>query len=169
METRTSHTRVEAHFDQLYTEVDGAFGSTDQPQKMVGRLPDNLKPGSTVLELGAGQGRNSLWLARHGFRVDALDLSQVGIDLINRIAAREHLMLRAAKTDICEHVWKPFDAYIATYVLHHLAATAAENVIRQMKTFTKPHVRRAYVSGWSSHWETLMSTSKSLVFSDAES
>lgn len=38
-----------------------------------GRL--DLPPGARVLELGCGPGRNAVWLAEHGCRVDALDLS----------------------------------------------------------------------------------------------
>ena len=43
------------------------------------------------------------------------------------------------RSDICEYVWKSFDAVIATYVLHHLETSVSENVISQMKMHTKSH------------------------------
>ncbi|WP_458688631.1 class I SAM-dependent methyltransferase [Nocardia tengchongensis] len=41
-----------------------------------------------VLDLGCGEGRNTLWLATHGWQVDAVDFSQTGIDKGRTVAAR---------------------------------------------------------------------------------
>ncbi|MEV6096645.1 class I SAM-dependent methyltransferase [Nocardia sp. NPDC051981] len=41
-----------------------------------------------VLDLGCGEGRNALWLATHGWRVDAVDFSQTGIDKGRTVASR---------------------------------------------------------------------------------
>lgn len=38
-----------------------------------------VSPG-TAVDLGAGEGRNSIWLAKKGWRVTAVDFSQVGLD-----------------------------------------------------------------------------------------
>ncbi len=41
----------------------------------------NLAPGKKALDIGAGNGRNSLFLARQGFSVDAVDISEEGLGL----------------------------------------------------------------------------------------
>ncbi|WP_067694814.1 class I SAM-dependent methyltransferase [Nocardia jejuensis] len=41
-----------------------------------------------VLDLGCGEGRNALWLATHGWQVDAVDYSQAGIDKGRTVASR---------------------------------------------------------------------------------
>ncbi|WP_067574740.1 class I SAM-dependent methyltransferase [Nocardia acidivorans] len=41
-----------------------------------------------ALDLGCGEGRNALWLATHGWQVDAVDYSQVGIDKGRTVASR---------------------------------------------------------------------------------
>ncbi|WP_067533179.1 class I SAM-dependent methyltransferase [Nocardia crassostreae] len=41
-----------------------------------------------VLDLGCGEGRNTLWLATHGCQVDAVDFSQTGIDKGRTVASR---------------------------------------------------------------------------------
>jgi SAM-dependent methyltransferase len=71
---------------------------------------------TTVLELGAGQGRDTLYLARRGFHVHALDYAPEGVDAIDGKAAasgladrvtvelhdvRERLPLAAAGVDAC--------------------------------------------------------------------
>jgi len=41
----------------------------------------------TAIDLAAGEGRNAVWLARQGWRVAAVDFSQVGLDKARRLAA----------------------------------------------------------------------------------
>jgi tellurite methyltransferase len=41
----------------------------------------NLAKGNRALDIGAGNGRNALFLAKRGFRVDAVDISDVGLGL----------------------------------------------------------------------------------------
>lgn len=47
-----------------------------------------VKPGNT-LDLGCGNGRNSLWLAANGYDVTAWDKNPMSIDTIERIKAAE--------------------------------------------------------------------------------
>jgi SAM-dependent methyltransferase len=53
-----------------------------------------------VLELGAGQGRDSLFLARQGFQVTALDFTEPGAAAVRRKAAAEGL---AHAVDVVVH------------------------------------------------------------------
>ncbi len=39
-----------------------------------------LCPGRTALDIACGEGRNSVFLAHHGFKVTGLDISEAGID-----------------------------------------------------------------------------------------
>ncbi|MGX1808536.1 methyltransferase domain-containing protein [Nocardia sp. NPDC055321] len=41
-----------------------------------------------ALDLGCGEGRNALWLATHGWAVDAIDYSQAGVDKGRTVASR---------------------------------------------------------------------------------
>jgi len=73
---------------------------SDQPEKLLSdnyRLIDNSKP---VLDLGAGQGRNSLFLARNGYAVEALEPSEVGLDQIRKTAELENLPVFCSLGDI---------------------------------------------------------------------
>ncbi|MEM8890813.1 MAG: class I SAM-dependent methyltransferase [Bacteroidota bacterium] len=53
-----------------------------------------------ILDLGCGQGRDSIPLARMGFEVFAVDSSKVGIDQIKEVVKEEGLKLRAEVADI---------------------------------------------------------------------
>ena len=40
---------------------------------------EDMKPG-TVLDVGAGEGADAIWLAQQGWQVSAVDISQIAID-----------------------------------------------------------------------------------------
>lgn len=56
--------------------------------------------GQTALDIGAGSGRNTFYLARHGYQVTAVDLSRIGLDLIRAQAEAEHLPITTVNQDI---------------------------------------------------------------------
>jgi len=81
------------HFDQLYGRVTDAFGAEADPLLVehVGLLDQALP----VLDVGAGQGRNALFLARRGFAVDAIDPSPVAVEQLAKLARAAGLEIRA--------------------------------------------------------------------------
>ena len=67
------------------------------------------KSGGKLLDLGCGQGRDAIPLARMGFEVLAIDSSQVGIEQIRKIVEREGLNLKAEVADI--YAFKGIEAF----------------------------------------------------------
>ena len=57
------------------------------PSVWLARCVEGVKPG-TALDLGMGQGRNSLYLARLGWSVTGIDLSDVGVAQAQQQAAK---------------------------------------------------------------------------------
>lgn len=56
-----------------------------EPNQFVAQECADLPPGRAV-DLAAGEGRNAIWLARRGWRVTAVDFSQVALDKGARLA-----------------------------------------------------------------------------------
>ena len=56
----------------------------------------NMAPGRTALDIAAGSGRNALFLAEHGFTVDAVDIAEEGLAL----AAGRHPAIRLICADL---------------------------------------------------------------------
>ncbi|WP_338702057.1 class I SAM-dependent methyltransferase [Streptomyces sp. Q6] len=83
-----------------------------------GRVP----PGGRALDLGCGPGRNAVHLARHGFDVDAVDLSATAVAWGRERAAAAGVDVRFHQGDIfTAHL--PDGAYDLVYdsgCLHHL-------------------------------------------------
>lgn len=59
-------------------------------------------PAGRALELGAGEGRNALWLARHGWQVTALDFSRIALDRARGLAEAQGLALQFVLADARE-------------------------------------------------------------------
>lgn len=62
----------------------------------------NVCPGRKALDIACGEGRNSIFLARHGFHVTGLDISDAGIAKARRWAEEEGLDVAFCRSDI-EH------------------------------------------------------------------
>ncbi len=72
-----------------------------------------------LLDLGCGQGRDAVPLARMGFDVTGLDLSQASIDQLNKQAKEEQLPLIGVCGDIFAYTeFKQADFVLLSNVLH---------------------------------------------------
>lgn len=60
------------------------YRQQDYPTEPSGIVKDffSLAPGPTALDIAAGSGRNALFLAEHGFTVDAVDIAEEGLALV---------------------------------------------------------------------------------------
>jgi SAM-dependent methyltransferase len=70
-------------WDQRYAQVDLVWSAG--PNLWVEQVAAGLSPGA-ALDLGAGEGRNALWLAQRGWRVTAVDFSSVAIEKASAMA-----------------------------------------------------------------------------------
>ena len=64
-------------WDERYAASDLVWSA--EPNQFVVSLTEDLPPGSAV-DLGAGEGRNALWLAEKGWQVTAVDFSSAAVD-----------------------------------------------------------------------------------------
>jgi len=72
-----------------------------QPEdRLVNDMPSLPKSGS-VLELACGDGRNAIFLAAHGYKVTAVDFSNIAIERLNQFVAQKRLHISALQKDLC--------------------------------------------------------------------
>jgi SAM-dependent methyltransferase len=115
-----------AGWDERYSGTDLLWGR--EPNRFVAEeLAD--RPAGRALDLGAGEGRNALWLARLGWRVTAVDFSAVGIERGRSHAEAAGLAVDWVIADVLEYQPAPeeFDAVVVAYL--HLPAADRARVL----------------------------------------
>lgn len=98
-----------------------------------------VQPGKT-LDLGCGNGRNSLYLAARGFDVTAWDKNPMSIANLQRIIEAESLAnLKADIADLNAMTFDgDYDFILSTVVLMFLAPATIPRLIENMQRCTKP-------------------------------
>src|SRR5438045_2681853 len=61
-----------------------------------------LFPSGRALDVACGDGRHALWLARHGFAVDAIDVAHAGLARLTAAARREQLIIQCIQANLEE-------------------------------------------------------------------
>ena len=127
-------------YDKLYGETPEALGP---PTKVIVDFFDSFdRKGARVLDVGCGQGRDAVFIARRGYAVTGVDISPNGIRDLNAIAIKDNLPIEGLVADI--RAFEPsgaFDVILIDRTLHMLARGERLSVLR---TFLD-HVAE---SGW---------------------
>ena len=96
---------MKVEYDNYY-QAENLFG---KPYPELIDFYSNLKEKGRLLDLGCGQGRDAIPLARLGYVVTGIDNSKVGIDQLNNISAKENLSLIGIVEDI--YSYSNFDQF----------------------------------------------------------
>ncbi|MGW4804163.1 class I SAM-dependent methyltransferase [Kitasatospora sp. NPDC004272] len=101
------------HWERTYRANPGMYG--ERPSESAEHAAAVFRPGGTVLELGAGHGRDALFFARSGFTVVAADFSPVGLAQLAERAAAEGLEVRTVVQDVRRPLGLPDGSVDAVY------------------------------------------------------
>lgn len=119
------------NYDKLFSETPDALG---KPTQVFVDFFDRFEQeNSRVLDIGCGQGRDALFIARQGHSVVGVDISPSGIRDLIATATRENLSVQGVVADIT--VYKPegkFDVILADRTLHMLCEEARLAVLQQL-------------------------------------
>ena len=95
---------------------DFLFGT--EPNEWLRRHAGTMPAGGRVLAVADGEGRNSVWLARQGFTVDAFDVAEVGVAKARTLAARHGVSVNFEVADVDGWAWPQasYDGIAAIFV-----------------------------------------------------
>ncbi len=112
-------------WDQRFAEAGEAFVFGDRPNHFLVAEAHRLPAASRILSVADGEGRNSVWLARHGQRVHAVEFSPVALDKARRFARRHGVEVEFEQADVLGWPW-PAGCYDAVVAIFIQFATPAE-------------------------------------------
>ncbi|MTI16958.1 class I SAM-dependent methyltransferase [Rhodobacteraceae bacterium RKSG542] len=124
-------------YDDIYAKDQDYFGHTSkQFTTMFSNL--DFREG-TILDIGAGQGRDALFLAARGYRVIAVDTSRVGLEQLDQRAAEYDLPIETVHADAQGYTPnETIDAVVCDRFFHELPSNARVKCLQRLMGFLKP-------------------------------
>ncbi|MCF8242295.1 MAG: methyltransferase domain-containing protein [Melioribacteraceae bacterium] len=132
-------------FDEYYKSIENAFGS--EPEKILTSFHHLIQKDYPVLDIGAGQGRNSIHLADLGYEVDAIDPSPVSVLTIDETCKKLNLRVNTFHSGFIEF---KTDAKYSAILLFGLM---------QILTWEQIEILKDRLTGWLLHGGLLFVTS----------
>lgn len=120
-----------SEWDQAYSRNSFIFGKT--PAKFLAENFDYIPSGSTILDMGMGEGRNAVFLAQKGHKVTGVDISSVAIKKSYLLAKEYGVKIKGVVASLSKYKIPPesFDAIICFYYIDR-------EIVQRMKTWLKP-------------------------------
>ncbi|HZW06647.1 MAG TPA: class I SAM-dependent methyltransferase, partial [Phycisphaerales bacterium] len=121
---------------ERYTSDDLAYGAA--PNDFLAAAADRLPRAGTALDIGAGEGRNALFLASRGLDVLAVDQSEVGMQKARRLAQQRGLKLATQAVDLRDFDAAPGSFDVVSSIFVHLPSPLRTLVHRRIAAWLKP-------------------------------
>ena len=122
-------------FEEIYRGKKDYFGKN--PHKLTTKIINYKKTGE-VLDIGCGEGGDAIFLAKKGFKVTAIDISETGIKNLLQKAQKEKVKIDAKVKDIVKFEFnKKYDVILCLNILQFLNKKQVYNLIKKMKKNTK--------------------------------
>ena len=100
-------------------------------------LTDRISAKASALDLGCGEGRNAIYLARLGFETFAVDISEPGIDKLGTVARERDLSVYASVCDMREYDFPgQFDLIVCLGCLHLIERDEWRLVLKRIQGCT---------------------------------
>ncbi len=120
-----------SEWDQKYSRSSFIYGKS--PAKFLAENYDYISPGSTILDMGMGEGRNAVFLAGKGHRVTGVDISSVAIKKAQYLARELGVKIKGVVASL-EKYKIPKESYDAIVCFYYVDRTLVEKI----KTWLKP-------------------------------
>jgi cyclopropane fatty-acyl-phospholipid synthase-like methyltransferase len=113
-------------WDERFSQHEPVYG--EAPNAFLAEQSSRFQPGMKLLVPGDGYGRNGIWLAKQGFRVHTVDLSQVGVERSLKNAHGAGVSMTIEQADLTTWNW-PVDHFdgVFSIFLHLPPADRVKN------------------------------------------
>ncbi|KAF4506649.1 hypothetical protein G6O67_006713 [Ophiocordyceps sinensis] len=125
---------AEVLFDEVAGSYQQVYGNNDGLNRALDRLRDYQGTGASVLDVGCGPGGPAAYMAKSGFKVTGIDVSQVAIDICQRNVPGN--FYKADMTDFEPN--QQFDAIISLYSMFQMSHWSTCSVLFKFASWLRP-------------------------------
>ncbi len=118
-----------SQWDQVYDQENYVFGK--EPSELLVNHVDIL-PVGRALDIAMGEGRNAVFLAKKGFVVDGVDISEVAIRKAKRLAKESKVEIATINADLNTYQIKP-ENYEVILNIQYLQRSLIPQIKRGLK------------------------------------
>ncbi|MFX0095140.1 MAG: class I SAM-dependent methyltransferase, partial [Candidatus Hodarchaeota archaeon] len=126
----------ESNYDKKYKEQNYYWGKEPSIlcNKIIEVTKKKLQSPLKLLDLGCGEGRDSVYFASKGFTVTGLDLSLAGLQKVKKYAEELGVSIKTIHADLIDYrVEKRFDVIYSSGSLHYIPPKMREEIIENYK------------------------------------
>lgn len=116
-------------WDALFSKRSYVFGK--EPAEFL-RDHVDLLPVGRVLDIAMGEGRNAVYLAKKGFSVEGVDISEVAIRKAKRLARENRVSITTISADLTRYTIKP-DYYEVIVNINYLQRSLIPQIKKGLK------------------------------------
>lgn len=117
------------HWDKLYSTDAYIYG---KEAALFLRKNIHFLPVGRALDIAMGEGRNAVFLAKNGFQVDGVDISEVALRKAKRLAHEDHVSITTVQADLTNYFIKP-DSYNVIINFDYLQRSLIPKIKRGLK------------------------------------
>ncbi len=128
-------------WDELHKKMIESGFEMDWGASLTENVMPYLERAEHILDLGCGQGNDSIRLARLGLEVTGIDLSENAINSARERAEVEHLKVDFRQMDMSLGLGFPdssFDVVLANLSLHYFSLERTTFVLQELKRILEP-------------------------------
>jgi 2-polyprenyl-3-methyl-5-hydroxy-6-metoxy-1,4-benzoquinol methylase len=117
------------HWDALFSTKTYVFGK--EPAVFLRDVVSQLPVGQ-ALDIAMGEGRNAVYLAKKGFQVEGVDISEVALRKAKRLARENHVSITTIAADLNGYSIKP-DSYDVIININYLQRSLTREIKKGLK------------------------------------
>jgi cyclopropane fatty-acyl-phospholipid synthase-like methyltransferase len=124
-------------WEDRYNRPDYLFGT--RPAQFLTRRAEWFAPGTSLLSVAEGEGRNAVWLAQRGVQVTGIEYAPSAIAKANKLAAEASVAPTFLQADLFDWDWPEaaFDIVLGVFI-QFVGADARADLFARMQRAVKP-------------------------------
>ncbi|MBI4588474.1 MAG: class I SAM-dependent methyltransferase [Candidatus Rokubacteria bacterium] len=129
-----------------YVRTPKAYIWGTEPSSFAREVSELLPPAARVLDLGCGEGRDSVFFASRGYQVTGVDASRAGLRKAERLAREGGVEVRWLPGNMARlPVEGPFDLVYSCGAIHYVSRRERARLFPKLKALTPPGGYHAHI------------------------